>query len=123
MISTLNLSMEEVRVRVLELVRWNSCGQGASEQAAQSYSLDKSFSPVGNDSISLLLRQKGYPLQGVRNTNYYVFYQYHPSSGYRTEVYVDGEGIIKYKTESPKGGVLCAFFSEVIIFTLTDRLI
>lgn len=112
--------MNNKQERILELIRWNALGESQADNLAKELSNNNSFKPVGKDKINILLRSKGYPLQGVRNVDYFVYYNHHNSSGYSTDIFLNN-GKIEYKVISPKGIVFCAFCSEVIIFTLTDK--
>jgi hypothetical protein len=107
--------------RVLELIRVENMGQGNAELLAQELSADNSFQPVSMYSIKELFMAAGIPLAPLKGHDYYVYYAYHSSSGHRTVLYINDEGQISAKVERPQGGVLCAFWSEIVVFSLTDR--
>ncbi|MNV02131.1 hypothetical protein D3C71_923580 [compost metagenome] len=49
---------------------------------------------------------------------YYIYYNYHSSSGYKTEITVDENRTFKVFVHKPIGLTLCSFWSEVIIFEI-----
>lgn len=107
--------------RILELVKWDSCGIGEAESFAEKAAFHNEFVPLEGGLINDLFKLKNIPLKAIDNQDYYVYYNYHSSSGYKTILYVNDEGQISFKVEKPQGGVLCAFFAEIIVFALTDR--
>jgi hypothetical protein len=107
--------------QVLELIRVTNMGQGSGELLAQELSKENSFEPIGYWGIRELFLSCGIPLEPLKNQEYFVYYAYHSSSGYKTVLYVNDEGVTSFKVERPKGGVLCAFWSEIIVFSMTDK--
>lgn len=116
-----------------EIARWDCCGQGPVEQYIMEDFLD--YENDGNGAIGALdgweledlLRFKNeedlngpqlIPSEPIWPTReYYLYYNYHSSSGYHTKILgADSDGEIELKIIEPKGGVLCAFWSEVIVF-------
>lgn len=112
-----------MRDQVLELIRLAPMGQSKAELLAQELANNNSFKPIPADKVFELFEAYGIPLMPIRGHDYYVYYNSHPSSGYRTTLYVNDQGQIDYKVEPPKGGVFNAFWSEVVVFILTDRMI
>lgn len=108
---------------VLELVRWERCGKSAAEAFAEKLSFHNEFRALDAFSINDLFKLKGIPLKAIEGEEYYVYYKWQPSSAYRTTLYINDEGKIDYKVNRVSNFALSAFFSEVIVFTLTDKLI
>lgn len=108
-------------MRIKELIRWNSCGVGKAEQYAKFLAGDSAFSKINSHELNTLFYSSSTPLKAVDNEEYYIYYNYHSSSGYSTHLYVDDNNEIKYKIDKPNGMVFCAFFSEVIVFTLSNK--
>jgi hypothetical protein len=106
--------------RVLELIRLEHMGKGNAELLAEELAEDNSFPRVSVSNIRELFLAGGIPLAPLKGHDYYVYYAYHSSSGYKTVLYMSDEGKISFKVERPKGGVLCAFWSEIVVFSLTD---
>lgn len=119
--SQILLGGKEKMKHILELVRWNSMGLGEAEQFAKHISTNNDFFPVDYSIIDNLFQYKNIPLKAIWGHEYYIYYNYHSSSGHHTVLYVNDKGKIDFKVENPVGGVLCAFTAEIVIFTLADK--
>jgi hypothetical protein len=106
--------------RVLELIRVTNMGQGNAELLAEEICKDNSFEPVSASKIQELFFALRIPLLPIKGHSYYVYYNYHSSSGFKTVLYINDEGQLAFKVERPQGGVLCAFWSEIVIFSLLE---
>lgn len=52
--------------------------------------------------------------------DYYLYYNFHPSSGWQTEFEIDGNGNIQPMVKRPTGMVLQAFWSEVKVLEIVE---
>lgn len=107
--------------RILELSKFGGCGIGKLEQYINKIIPTGTYGKVSSDTLNEIFLFKGIPLMPIDGYDYYVYYNYHSSSGYKTDIYIDDSGEIAVKVNPPKGMVMCAFWNEIIIFTVTDR--
>lgn len=106
--------------KVIELFRIEPMGKSNAELLAKEISKGNCFEPVPAIEIQSLFDVYKVPLKSVESGLYYVYYNYHCSSGHRSVIYVNDHGRIDYKVIPPDDGVLNAFWSEVVVFTLVD---
>lgn len=107
-----------------ECFRFISTGQGPTELEVLKHTSDKKTAQVKGDTINRIIQiQNSDPyaeqIQFEANvfSTYSLYYAYHPSSGFKTTF--DQEGVPHI--ERPRGGVLCAFTSEVVVLEKQNK--
>jgi hypothetical protein len=102
--------------------QWDHCGQSSTE-----YDLFPKLNIKCGDITTItgdILNQiwKSKDIKGVKaekNYKFNIYYNCHHCSGHKTYIYCDNYGKVGFKIEEPEGGVLQAFWTEVIIFNYT----
>lgn len=107
--------------RIVHLANRSGFGVGEAEQLAQHLSNGNTFKPVATSEVCKLLGLLGVPMPLSDKHPYYVYYNYHPSSGYTTTLSLNKDGLPEFKVIRPRGVVFCAFMPEIIIFSVVDR--
>jgi hypothetical protein len=107
-----------------EIIHWQACGRGIAEQMIFDDVKPGEISQTTGLDIKKLIECKNkndkydhisFDLSTIEDDDIlYIYYNWHRSGGYNTKI-SDVKGQFKIKINPPKGGVLCAFFSEVII--------
>lgn len=98
---------------------YQKCGLSSVEQDIQELVGNNPYITLKGLDIKQYLQQKAetvvYPFQNEEN--YHIYFAYHPSSSYYTEI-TEENGEPQFHVKTRQGGSLCAFFSEIIVFTI-----
>lgn len=116
---------------IVEVARWDCCGQGVIEQDIQEMMTPGSdiVEVSGYDVLDIIAEYPFYSFNNVAldiketiwpTRAYYIYYKYHPTSGHQSYIqeYYPETNSFQIGIAEPKGGRFPAFWSEVIIFRL-----
>lgn len=109
--------MVGIPLKIKEVYRFDGCGIEMKKSYWLQYNMTiggiKTFS---NETIEKHLLNNEVKLDTAKN--HYVYYNYHPSSGYYTSIWMNEYGLPSIHIEEPKGFVLTSFWHEIIVFTI-----
>jgi hypothetical protein len=105
-------------MNITELARWESSGIGHVEKYLQETVGQGEIGLINGAIVEDLLTSRGLNIKsGDPSKKYYVYYNYHPTSGYKTRFEISSQGI-RYKVDKPNGFSLQAFVSEIVILDI-----
>ena len=107
------------------ITMWNESGIGPVEEMIREQMKSGEIQDIsGLDVLRLLKLKKQTSLfhkpeidfsKINASDTYYLYYNYHRSTGYKSQIKKDEQGKFEVEVNQPKSG-FCAFCSEVIIF-------
>jgi hypothetical protein len=113
-----NILEGRCKLKIIELARWESSGIGRVEKYLQDTVGQGEIGLINGAIVEELLTSRGLNIKSRDPLkNYYVYYNFHPTYGYKTTFDITNQGI-RYKVEKPNGFSLQAFMSEIVILDI-----
>lgn len=105
--------------KLLELFHGSHCGMSPADVVARDLTQTSPLQKLSESDLRLLCEAYGFAVPSFDpQATYYLYYAWHPSSGYRTSFMLDESGSLTYTVHRPNGLVLRAFWSETVILVV-----